>query len=241
MSALKSNSMKVTTTQGDIVINITTVKRHQPSTWFEPVRKVGIRLSGGADSAIVAYMLALYKRDYRPDIVLHAITCVNDNKPYQEIYAKRVMEKITELTGVEFGEHFVKDIDGSDYIGNQRVFVDDLYDRHKLDIHFMGETMNPPVGTEQAEDWFFDGGSRDHSRDNPGDTHTPVVIYRPIRNIDKRGVKELYDHFGVLDTLYPVTRSCEIQLDNRRFTGFDNHCERCWFCLERFWGFGRYV
>jgi tRNA(Ile)-lysidine synthase TilS/MesJ len=118
MSEVESNPMKVTTTQGDVVIDITTVKRHHPSTWFEPVRKVGIRLSGGADSAIVAYMLALYKRDYRPDIVLHAITCVNDTKPYQEIYAKRVLEKITDLTGVEFGEHFVKDIDGSDYIGS---------------------------------------------------------------------------------------------------------------------------
>lgn len=235
---MQSNPMVVPTSQGDVVIDITVLNKHP---FNEIVNNVGIRLSGGADSAILAYMLAIYKRDYRPHITLNPVTCVNDKKPYQEIFAKRVVEKITELTGVEFGEHFVKEISGDDYVGNQKKFVDDLYEDNRLDIHYMGETMNPPLGTEEKEGWIFQGGGRDPNRNDLGHTHTPVTIYRPLRNINKKGTCELYEYFGVLDSLYPVTRSCEMQIDNRLFKSFNEHCDRCWFCLERKWGFGRYV
>lgn len=235
---MDSKPMIVPTSQGDVIIDISVLNK---PPYDEVANNVGVRISGGADSAILAYMLAIYKRDYRPHITLHPITCVNDKKPYQEIYAKNVIKKITELTGVEFGEHFVKNIDGSEYVKNQKLFVEELYSKRKLDLHYMGETMNPPLGLEEEEDWFFDGGGRDHSRDELGDVHTPVCIYRPLRNINKKGTRELYEHFGVLDTLYPITRSCEMQTDSRYFKSFDDHCGRCWFCLERFWGFGRYV
>ena len=81
-----------------------------------------------------------------------------------------------------------------------------------------------------------------------GDYHLCYYLYEmngmygtPDLNEEYKDIKELYDYFGVLDTLYPVKRSFEIRLDNKLFTGFDNHCGHCWFCLERFWGFGRYV
>jgi len=233
MPKVESKPMVIPTSQGDVVIDITNVDKF-PFT--EVVNRVGIRISGGADSAIVAYMLALYKRDYRPNLTLHPITCVNNQKPYQEIFAKRVIEKITELTGVTFEEHIVEDVNGERYTLDQKRVTDRIYANRLIDIHYMGETMNPPIGTEESENWQFNGGGRDKTRDALGDTHTPVVIYRPIRNLNKKGVKELYDHFGVVDSLFPLTRSCEIHtLD------FSEHCGKCWFCLERHWGFGRYV
>ena len=235
---MKSNPMVVPTSQGDIVIDITVLNK---PPFDEVINRVGIRLSGGADSAILAYMLAIYKRDYRPHLTLHPITCVNDKKPYQEIFAKNVVKKITELTGVEFGEHFVKDINGDNYAGNQGIVVDELYSQRKLDIHYMGETMNPPPNVEEEEGWIFQGNGRDPSRDSFGDIYIPVCIHKPLRNINKKGTKELYEYFGVLDSLYPITRSCEMQTDNKLFQSFDVHCDRCWFCLERKWGFGRYV
>ena len=230
-ATVESKPMVVPTTQGDVIIDIA---NFGTPPWEETVKQVGIRLSGGADSAILAYMLAIYKRDYRPYIKLRAITCVNKNKPYQEIFAKQVMAKITELTNIEFDEHYIEYINGDDYREEQGIFSSNLYSEKKLDIHFMGETINPPMGAEV--DWKFTGGGRDKSRDGKGKTHIPVVTYKPFRNIDKKAIAELYEHFGILDALFPLTRSCELHtLD------FNNHCGRCWFCLERKWGFGRYI
>ena len=59
--------------------------------------------------------------------------------------------------------------------------------------------------------------------------------YHILVNIDKKGVKELYETLGVLDSIVPVTRSCEV------FTNtFDYVCKDCWSCREKYWGFGHY-
>ena len=91
--------MIISTSQGEVVIDINTVGTPPRD---RIVKKVGIRISGGADSAILAYILALYKRDYHPDIELYPITLVSSLKPYQEIFAKNVIKKITELTNKLF-------------------------------------------------------------------------------------------------------------------------------------------
>ena len=46
----------VPNSQGDIKINITGNK------------KVLVKISGGSDSAILAYMLAMFRRDYNPNL-----------------------------------------------------------------------------------------------------------------------------------------------------------------------------
>ena len=60
--------------------------------------------------------------------------------------------------------------------------------------------------------------------------------WRPLINVDKKGVAEHYTRLGVLEELFPLTRSCEVHT-----TDFSEHCGECWFCKERLWGFGRYV
>ena len=74
-------------------------------------KQVIIKMSGGADSAILAYCLALYKKHERPDLKLYVVT-LNSVAPknYHVMIAKRVMDKITELTGVEFERHYTKDL-----------------------------------------------------------------------------------------------------------------------------------
>ena len=69
-----------------------------------------------------------------------------------------------------------------------------------------------------------------------------VVFYKqiiPFANLDKKTVKDMYEFYNVIDTLYPVTYSCEIVPESK--TDPLIHCEHCFFCLERWWGFNRIV
>lgn len=66
----------------------------------------------------------------------------------------------------------------------------------------------------------------------------PLEIYLPFVNLDKRSVKECYEYFGVTDTLFPITRSCEATPSQVRYNG-DKHCGKCIFCFERETVFGR--
>jgi 7-cyano-7-deazaguanine synthase in queuosine biosynthesis len=61
--------------------------------------------------------------------------------------------------------------------------------------------------------------------------------YRPFANLDKKGIAELYEHFNLMDTLFPITKSCEA----KTYDWTTPHCGTCWWCHERQWGFGRLI
>ena len=108
----------------------------------------------------------------------------------------------------------------------------ELYKNKIIQVHFIGLTKNPPPGLLQAN-----YGIEPPDRIRQDELH-PVKSYRsyrPLVNIDKKGVAELYDILGVRDTLFPLTRSCSAYTDD-----FTYHCGQCWFCAERFYGFKKY-
>ena len=146
-------------------------------------KQVIIKMSGGADSAILAYCLDLYKKHERPDLKLYVVT-LNSVAPknYHVMIAKRVMDKITELTGVEFERHYTKDLHepgfddttlstedwrmASPYTRTTAEMVDELKKEIQIDkkpenrpLHFSGITKNPPTSISTFyEDWYASNG-----------------------------------------------------------------------------------
>lgn len=202
--------------------------------------KVGFKISGGADSAIVAYMLARYKMDHDPSIRLVPITFISEAKPYQQMYADQVLAKIQELTGVEWYDRIVERVRSTEpeYGQDQQAGTDRARDEGRILYQVAGITRNPPK--EVYDTWLPETGPTDE-RDDIGvkkDQWKNRLNMIPLININKQGVRELYDYFGVLDDIFPLTRSCE---ETREDMDFSTHCETCWFCREREWGFGRFV
>ena len=201
------------------------------------ITNIGLKISGGADSAIVCFMLAKYIMEERPDITLHPVTGIADNKLYQQKYADSVLRKVEELTGIVFGKHQYKDVTATRYILDQEDFLKSLYEQELFNLHFAGITANP--SEDDAPQLYTSINAM------PTDDRSKQLIkkdnYRlPLINIDKRGVAEHYTRLGVMDTLFPVTRSCEARVTDSEYN-IDKHCEVCWFCKERYWGFNRYV
>jgi 7-cyano-7-deazaguanine synthase in queuosine biosynthesis len=201
------------------------------------VKRVGLKISGGADSAIVGYMLSKYVVTERPDIKIIPITVQQVGKNYQLIFAKNVIEFYKKEFGNIFLEH-VTDISltKETYAITQEKLLSHLYEKKRINFHFSGLTLNPPpelIQTTKNDSYFI--APLDRIR-----TDTFKLVYAgtrciPLINIDKKGVAELYNTLGLMDTLFPLTRSCEKFTDN-----FLKHCEECWHCAERFYGFGRY-
>ena len=214
--------MIIKNSQQDIEINIP-----------KDISNVGIKLSGGADSAIICYMLAKYKQKHRPNINIVPITCNSDIKPFNFKYARKVLNKITELTGIDFpeAEHKFFQIRGSHYVEDQETFVGFLYRLDAMQIHFLGVTSNPPVDL---------GSGSDPGREKTNNPTIENKSYRPLANINKKGICELYNTMGVLDDLFPETFSCE-NYNTEKYHALHIHCKKCWYCKERYWGFNRYV
>jgi 7-cyano-7-deazaguanine synthase in queuosine biosynthesis len=202
------------------------------------IKRIGLKISGGADSAIVGYMLSKYVVEEKPDAIIVPITVEQEGKAFQITFAKRIIEYYKTVFGNIYADHeigFSPIPESENYVLIQEVLTKKLYQSNAIQFHFAGITLNPPVGAIPKH--IYEQGWRDP----PDRVRTSISknIYQdsrclPLINFDKRDVAELYDYFGVRDTLFPLTRSCEMYTDN-----FSQHCDNCWFCAERKWGFGR--
>lgn len=203
----------------------------------ETIKTVGLKISGGADSAIVAYMLSKFVVEERPDIKIIPITTTLKGKPFQLVYSKRVIEFLKNEFGDVFTEHHHNHAKkGSEYVPTQQILVDSLRATTDMVHVYVGITANPP--REIYEQWKPWTGPTDNR--NGKNFPTRERGHRsPLINIDKKGVAELYNTLGVMDTLFPITRSCEAW-DKWENYDFEKHCEICWWCKERHWGFGKY-
>lgn len=63
-------------------------------------KKVGIKISGGIDSALLFYLLSKYKKTERPDIKIFPITGIVRTRPWQYI-------KATDIKNTEIGRAHV--------------------------------------------------------------------------------------------------------------------------------------
>ena len=213
------------------------IKIHIPKQYT----KIGIKASGGLDSTILSYMLALYKRDKRPDIDIIPCTLIESTKPFQFMYSSMSLQKIEELVGIKFGTHYFNMVHTHLIHEGQDNLMLSLYNDEILECHYYGVTLNPPVDAFPIQD-----GADPERFPLPGGKKHPVIDgktnFQPFVNIDKKGICELYESLDVLDELFPLTHSCEMthgdylmQLDLSKHCGLDD----CWWCQERLWGFGR--
>lgn len=222
---------------------------------FDPaIKDIGIKMSGGTDSTIIAYILALYKQKYRPDINLHVITMDHPLKPFQIKFASQAMSWIEQQLNFKFKTHTtgVGTPDGH-YANEQLVLLRKSYIENNLQAHFMGQTTNPIDYKEDkllVQEWKWRSEERDIEmkgklegtdfvKDEIEEWTSDGVNYvghYPLLFVDKKCVAELYDHFQITDTLFPLTRSCEDITHD-----FSHHCGKCWWCAERQYGFGRLV
>ena len=227
---------------------------------------IGFKVSGGADSAIVGWMLCkTIVEECNSDPIVYPISMNQPGKAYQVKFGKGVVAFLKEhWPTVTFGEHFtgtgsepITEINphmgnqgkaNPNYEEDQAKITQKLFDDLKIRCLFNGVTANPSEFVGQDELHMKVSMPPERNKTDkplpiqyygdpttfPDDWGTPGNVFSPLINIDKKGVAELYDHFGLMDTLFPLTRSCENWTDD-----FSAHCGKCWFCLERLWGFGK--
>ena len=190
---------------------------------------IGINCSGGADSSLLLYILLANRTD-----PLYCFTLANNLKARTPaIVSANVIEKCIQLTNNNNIIHIVKYIDHTEFVQNLKELPQAYIDNNTINYRYTGVTANPPKSVGDS----FLGESQntcqeDRTPDIIRDTYYDLnKIFTPFTNINKRKVIEMYRELGIKDSLFPVTRSCEII--NK--LGFFGHCGECWWCKEREW------
>ena len=107
--------------------------------------KIGIKISGGADSAIVLYMLSKYIVECGTGAKIIPITVNHEGKDYQEQYAKQVIDYCKNIFGNIFGQHYIaRNSASATYVSTQTNLVNTLYEKDIIECHYVGITRDPP-------------------------------------------------------------------------------------------------
>lgn len=194
---------------------------------------IGINVSGGIDSALLLFLLMKHSRQR-----IHAFTISSEEKfRINSRTAVDVINRCIDLTGNFNIEHHTI-YQQTQNESNLHRLPKEFLVTNKVGMIYTGITANPPddvckaFNTERIED-------RDYELEKPT-VFEYERYYNPFGKIHKQQVFELYKKFDLLDTLFPVTRSCEyIKIDNSKVVATNYHCGNCWWCQERLWGFGR--
>ena len=219
-----------------------------------PHTKICINISGGADSAILLYMLIRYCEKYIPTAEIHVITSANSIKGWKNAkWSTTVVDRILQIfyytTLIKSHYTFYSD-------DQRRSELDDaekmIKKRTGITFTIHGTTQNPPLEVSKAFGLEqFKGRDPGHGRTTMSNGFYVHARYMPFMNADKRMVAYLFKHFNMLEELFPFTRSCEWQkgnttarIDAPEFyvdvaNPGDKHCGECWWCKEREWAFGR--
>lgn len=202
-----------------------------------PNEPIGVSVSGGADSALLLYLLMSNHSNK-----IYVCTLAAENK--FERNANRVpsiLKYCSEKTGHTNYEHRITRV-YEQTLDNVTADLKQLLADGVISKYYNGTTKNPPPDVVA----MFD------STDGPVDNRTPDgarpeslldgKINIPFANIDKRGIAEIYEQNNLWE-LFNLTSSCEWMDDKmKHLPGIDpkvEQCGHCWWCEERQWGFGR--
>ena len=190
---------------------------------------VGIAHSGGADSAIMLYILMLHCSG-----PIHVYTLANKFKQRSNPrVAYNVICKLLDIFNRQDVYHHT-------FFTERQTFetlfqpLTNVTISGQVNIMYTAGTALPP--DEDLKKFSSDNGLYDKRNPNvvkPVYNGFNKKFYSPWWNVDKKFVKQVYDLFDMTDVLFPITRSCEAP----NLT--EGHCGTCWWCEERLWAFNK--
>jgi len=209
---------------------------------------LGVWMSGGSDSSMLAFLLAKTIKDHNLDVKIMPMSFKRDNKPWNLWVSTNVVEQIEKILDIKKGDIFLNhnycyfgDPGSDDFSSKMEKHITMLKTNNLITIVYSGLTKNP----DSTEEDLIDG--RVLTRDDPAelfkDKNAKYVeeklISNPFMFQNKLLISDLYKKHDLLETLLPYTRSCEgfIRVTN----SFKKSCGTCWWCKERKWAFNRYV
>lgn len=220
-------------------------------------KSVAISVSGGADSALLAYLVCELAKEH--NITVHIINHVRcwKTKPWQQYDADRVYNwlfqrfyhtKFIRHTNfvppeLEWGDvgRTITDEYGKLVSGDTlelRAFAEFVCFKNDIDAYYNGVTRNPKeVDFEGMPTRDIDPS--DNNKHLEIMTHMGRTACHPFRFIDKSEIVKMYKALNIED-LFQITRSCEGVFENITYETYTPGqyvpiCEQCFWCKERRW------
>jgi hypothetical protein len=206
-----------------------------------------MKLSGGADSALLLWLLCNEWTKQDKPLHVYTITVIHKQRPWQPYHAQQVLDFMHEQwPDVHFVRHDTRLAENpkDQYSETQELMKMEIINEIKEDIQvFNAITSNPPLKYKDYWSDLWETGdlkmraweTREERKVINQHHHDGFMAWycSPFFQHDKRTVMELYQKHGLLRHLLPLTRSCEGW--DYMTKNFTEECHSCWWCKEREW------
>ena len=236
---------------------------------IEKQELIGIRLSGGTDSAVL--LLTVLETFPKAKILL--ITLYNVLRPNALLAIKNIVDYANKKFPDRIVGHETQYFDSTNYnpINSsactdnpkdllQKEFIPSIFKKYNGKLKFLlsGTTLNPPIDTQKTFRLYPGNDfmeSRNHKVSSllktfklPGNEAELAYEYSPFRNSTKQIVAEWAKELRLVESLVPLTESCETPVD--KYTKYAawlsksyekpsiEPCQVCWPCNEKYWAYG---
>lgn len=223
---------------------------------FDSNWNIAVSVSGGADSALLAYLLSSFAtKDQTIHIINH--TRMWKTRPWQQYDALGVyeylLEKFPNLTYVyhknfiapelEYGnigpnltDEYGKKVSGDNI--QQRAYAEFICHKYNLTAYYNAVTRNPRSNV-------FNGMQERDIEPTKENKHLEYMIHmgrvasHPFRFVDKSWIVKQYKRLEITE-LFDITRSCEGEFDSLDYKNYIPKqyvplCNNCFWCKEREW------
>jgi hypothetical protein len=220
-------------------------------------KNIAISVSGGADSALLAYMVCELAKDHA--ITVHIINHVRmwKTRPWQQVDADKVYNWLFQrfyhtnfvrhknfiAPELEYGnigpsltDEYGKKVSGDNI--QQRAYAEFICNKVDADVYFNAVTRNPR-STDFAGMHERDIERTEDNKHLEYMIHMGRVASHPFRFVDKSWVLSQYRKLDIID-LFELTRSCEGEFENLNYENYTPGqyvptCGNCFWCKEREW------
>jgi hypothetical protein len=223
---------------------------------FNPSWKnVAVSVSGGADSALLAFLVCSLVTTQAVHIISHKRMW--KTRPWQSYDSLTVFSWLLgKFPNIKFIRHtnfvapdieygntgpIIKDEYGKMVSGDNaqiRAYSEYVCFNENADVYYNAVTCNPrdiDLGGMHERDIEFSGENA-HLEYM---IHMGRVVSHPFRFVDKSWVLRQYRRLEIMD-LFDITRSCEGEFSNIDYTNYKEGqsvpiCNNCFWCKEREW------
>ena len=227
--------------------------------------RIAISLSGGADSALLSYILCLQAKEVNPKLSIHVISHIRcwKTKPWQQFDSEKVYNYLSKKfnflnwyrhvnfiapdleygnTGPTIQDEYGKMVSGDNI--QIRSYSEFICHYYNIDAYYNAVTRNPKTKNIEGKMTERDVDPTDDNKHLRMMPHMHGYAIHPFRFIDKSWVIKQYKRLGITDLLN-ITRSCEGEFEGMNYSSyrFGNKvptCGECFWCKEREWAINEY-
>jgi len=204
---------------------------------------LGIWVSGGVDSSLLCYLLAKKIKTENIPFKLQTVTIPKRPTDTHHLSVIDFIKKDLNCNDI-FCDPIIYNTDHDNYTQSFQQVNEENVINGKYKYIYSGINQTPDY--ESYNDIWTAYEELENLRSSDANkllAISGVILHedkfvefgeiRPFFNLNKKHIASLYKEHNLLDTLFPLTVSCNtIEYTN-------GHCGECWFCKERFWGFGK--